>query len=104
MFVFFDLELRIWLRIEFRQRALRKTPHYYFEKHLRIEPSPLEVRRILVYSFVSPTWFLCFYIFFILQDSPNITDMNKTSTLQNLHTIRAGTSHRDNLQLWGPLQ
>ena len=30
--------------------------------------------------------------------------MNKTNTLQNLHTIRAGTSHRDNLQLWGPLQ
>jgi hypothetical protein len=26
------------------------------------------------------------------------------NTLQNLHTIRAGTNHRDNLQLWGPLQ
>ena len=47
-------------------------------------------------------YFILFY--FILQDSPNITDINKTNTLRNLHTIRAGTSHRDNLQLWGPLQ
>jgi hypothetical protein len=47
------------------------------------------------------TIFILFY-FFILQDSPNITDINKTNTLQNLHTIQAGTSHRDNLQLWGP--
>ena len=50
--------------------------------------------------------FLCgiyFLFYFILQDSRNITDINKTNTLQNLHTIRAGTSHRDNLQLWGPL-
>jgi hypothetical protein len=45
-------------------------------------------------------WFFCV---FFLQDSPNITDINKTNTLQNLHTIRAGTSHRDNLQLWDPL-
>ena len=44
-----------------------------------------------------------FYLF-ILQDSPNITDVNKTNTLQNLQTIRAGTNHRDNIQLWGPLQ
>jgi hypothetical protein len=48
------------------------------------------------------TEFLIFYFIFILQDSPNITDINKTNTLQNLHTIQAGTSHRDNLQLWGP--
>jgi hypothetical protein len=48
--------------------------------------------------------FILFYFIFILQDSPNITDINKTNTLQNLHTIQAGTSHRDNLQLWGPLQ
>ena len=38
--------------------------------------------------------FLCgiyFLFYFILQDSRNITDINKTNTLQNLHTIRAGT-------------
>jgi hypothetical protein len=28
------------------------------------------------------------YFIFILQDSPNMTDMNKTNTLQNLHTIQ----------------
>ena len=59
----------------------------------------------MIFSDIFPhSFFIYFILFYFTRFAKHITDINKTNTLQNLHTIRAGTNHRDNLQSWGPLQ